>query len=114
LKGCAWGEEEKLPQVSSEGERDPFHPKAQSAPFPWGTVALSGWHCSVLTYGLASVSAGFGGGGSGKAHSSPLPFSFFLKPTIIFDYSFLFVRNTESFLGWKEELDTFLSILGGK
>lgn len=34
----------------SEGTRDLFYPRAQSAPFPQGMLACSGWYRSVLTF----------------------------------------------------------------
>lgn len=40
-----------------------------------------------------------------------LPKAFFC---CFFNYSIPFLQNTESFSGWQEELDTFLSILGGR
>lgn len=56
-----FGDKEKLQRVSSErscvaqaapgeGTRDLFYPMAQSAPFPQGMLACSGWYCSVLIF----------------------------------------------------------------
>lgn len=104
-----------VPAASSEGKRDLFYPKAQSAPFPQGMVARSGWRRSVLTLTVwppSPLDVVVVGGGK-PIHSHRL-FLFFPEATIIFDYSFPFLQNMESFLGWKEELDTFLSILGGR
>ena len=100
--------------ASSEGKRDLFYPKAQSAPFPQGMVARSGWHRSVLTFTVRPPSPldVVVVGGEKPIHSHRL--FFFPEATIVFDYSFPFLQNTESFFGWKEELDTFLSILGGR
>lgn len=80
-----------------EGTRDLFFPRAQSAPFPQGMIACSGWYRSVLTYCSASPPL------LDVGESLFIPTAFFPEATIIFYYSFPFLQNTESFLGRKEE-----------
>lgn len=84
------------------------------APFPQGTLPLRLASLCPDLYDLASISAGCSDGRKGKPHSFPPPFHFFPEVTIVSDYSFPLLQSTESFLGWKKELDTFLSVEGGR
>lgn len=61
-----------------EGTRDLFFPRAQSAPFPQGMIACSGWYRSVLTYCSASPPL------LDVGESLFIPTAFFPEATIIF------------------------------